>query len=569
MLKLLHIENIAVIERCDIEFQNGFNVLTGETGAGKSIVIDSIGAVLGSRTTRDVVRSGAQKASVTAVFEDCSQEACTWISENGYEAADGDMSTVIIQREILADGKSSARINGKPVTAALLKTLGILLINILGQHDSQQLLNPESHAVFIDRFSECGEYNACISEYTETFLELSDKKAERKKLDVDDAMKARQIEMLKFQIDEISDADLKENEDEELTQKQKLIQASARIIERVSEAYTAFSGTDDFAGACSALSIASKALSSISDISDDLRKLSDSIVELYYSAEDVAAELRGTLDGLDFSQEDADSVESRLDIIHKLKRKYGNSVSEILAYLENAKAELEEIQFSDERIAQLDGEIDVLEKRAESLAGKLFEMRTASARKFEERINRELSELDMPNAKFVADIRRRENLDIRGGDSIEFLLSPNLGEALKPLERIASGGELSRIMLAMKNALAENDYVNTLIFDEIDTGVSGRAAQRIAEKLYKLSVSKQILCVTHLAQISAMSDMHFKIEKTEHDGRTFTKVIPLDRKGRAEELARITGGSAISDITLKNASEMLDFADEMKNKISI
>ncbi len=569
MLKLLHIENIAVIERCDIEFQRGFNVLTGETGAGKSIVIDAIGAVLGSRTTRDVVRSGEKKACVSAVFEDCTDEACKWLSENGYSDSDESERTVIIQREILADGKSSARINGRPITAAMLKSFGILLINILGQHDSQQLLNPESHPIFIDRFCAGEEYDSYFEKYKAVYTELTEKLSERKKLDIDDTLKARRIEMLNFQIEELYAAELKENEDEELTERRRIIQSSAKITERVSDAYTAFFGTDDTMGICSALSVASKALASVSDISDNLSKLSNDISELYYSADDISAEIRSILDSLDFSQSDADEIEARLDTIHKLKRKYGSSVTEMLEYLKNAEEELKQIEFSDEHIAQLDIEIKALEDEAYSLANTLFELRKASAQRFEAQIQKELAELDMPNARFTADIKKRNTLDIRGIDDIEFLLAPNLGEAQKPLERIASGGELSRIMLAMKNVLAENDYVNTLIFDEIDTGVSGRAAQKIAEKLYKLSVSKQVICVTHLAQISAMSDMHFKIEKTEHDGRTYTNVTPLDREGRANELARITGGTAISDTTLKNAAEMLDFANELKRKISI
>lgn len=565
MLKLLHIENIAVIESCDIEFQNGFNVLTGETGAGKSIIIDSIGAVLGYRTTRDIIRSGAQKASVSAVFDGCSEEAYAWLSENGYGSADE--SEVIISREISHDGKSSARINGKPITASLLKSFGILLINILGQHDSQQLLDAELHPVFIDRFSAGAEYNACMDEYGKIFAELSEKRAEYKKLNIDETAKARQVEMLKFQIDELESAELSENEDEQLAEQQKIMRESAKIIERVSEAHAAFSGEDDFPGICSALASASKALASVADISESLSAISSTVSELYYSADDVASELRSSLENLDFSDEDANRIESRLDTIHKLKRKYGSTVSEMLQYLAGIKTELSEIEFSEERMLVLEAEIKKLEERAYKLSDELFALREAAARRFEARIMRELSELDMKNARFVANITQTDELSERGRDTVEFLLAANLGEPEKPLERIASGGELSRIMLAIKNALDENDYVNTLIFDEIDTGVSGRAAQRIAEKLYKLSTKKQVLCVTHLAQISAMSDVHFRIEKTEQNGRTFTNVTSLDSKGRAEELARITGGTSISETTLKNAEEMLELANEKKQLI--
>ena len=564
MLKLLHIENIAVIEQCDIEFEKGFNVLTGETGAGKSIIIDAIGAVLGYRASRDVIRNGTEKAAVSAVFDVFSEDAKLWLSENGYS---GDGDEVVITREILMDGKSNARINGKPVTASMLKNFGILLINILGQHDSQQLLDPESHSVFIDRFASSDEYIRCEAEYKAVFSELSERKAEYKRLDIDKSAKIRQEEMLKFQIEELEGANLYENEDEELLTRQKVIREGAKITARLSEAYNAFFGSDDYPGITSLLSSSAKSLAGISEISEKFADISARVSELYYSADDIADELRSMLDDLDFSDEDANRVESRLDVIHKLKRKYGNSVSEMLFYLDKIKAELSEIEFSDERIAILDVEIKKLEEKAFSLAERLFELRCLAARSFEERIMRELSELDMKNAKFFAKITKNDVLTERGFDTVEFLLSANLGENEKPLDKIASGGELSRIMLAMKNVLDENDYVNTLIFDEIDTGVSGRAAQKIAEKLYKLSVRKQVLCVTHLSQISAMADSHFKIEKTEKDGRTYTAVTPLDKNGRASELARITGGTSISETTIKNAEEMLSLAEVKKSEI--
>ncbi len=558
MLRLLHIENIAVIECCDIEFKNGFNVLTGETGAGKSIIIDSIGAVLGYRTTRDIVRNGAAKASVKAVFDNCGDEIKSWFQNNGYDFPDD--GEIMISREISADGKSSARINGSPVTASVLKTLGILLINILGQHDSQQLLDPEAHHIFIDRYSECSEYNDLMEEYSEVFCALTSKKAEKKALDIDEAAKARQVEMLKYQINELESAELTENEDEFLFEQQKIMRESSRIIERITEASSAFSGVDEIPGITGALSAASRALSSVSSLSEKLSQLSSLISDMYYSAEDIEGELRAYLETLEFSEEDANRIESRLDTIHKLKRKYGNTVAEMLDYLENAKRELSDIEFSEERIASLDSEIAILEKKAEVLADKLFEIRSAAAVEFENRIIRELHDLDMKGARFVANIVKTDSLNERGCDTVEFLLAANVGEMPKPLEKIASGGELSRIMLAIKNALDENDFVSTLIFDEIDTGVSGRAAQKIAEKLYRLSVKKQVLCVTHLAQISAMSDTHFKIEKSTVGDRTYTNVTELDKSGREAELARITGGTSISEITIENAREMLDMA---------
>ena len=563
MLKLLHIENIAVIEQCDIEFGNGFNVLTGETGAGKSIIIDAIGAVLGYRAYRDVIRNGSEKASVSAVFCDFGEEVKAWLSENGFDVGEDE---VIISREISIDGKSSARINGRPASASVLKSLGILLINILGQHDSQQLLDAETHAVFVDRFAGSKEYLDVVEKYSETYSELQELKAERARLDIDETAKARHVEMLKFQIEELEAANLREGEDAELVERQKLIRDSAKVIDRVTKASEAFNGVEEFPGVCAALLEASRAISAISDVSEKMSEISNSLSELYYAADDITSELKSFLDNLDFSDEDANAVESRLDVIYKLKRKYGNNVADMLTYLENAKRELSEIEFSDERVAYLEREITKKEDIAFSLAEQLYQFRVEASKGFENRIMCELSDLDMKNARFIVNIEKTGSLSARGIDTIEFLFSANIGEGEKPLEKIASGGELSRIMLALKNALDENDYVNTLIFDEIDTGVSGRAAQKIAEKLYNLSVKKQVLCVTHLAQISAMADNHYKIEKSERDGRTYTDVYVLDREGREAELARITGGTKISETTLKSAGEMLDLAESLKSQ---
>ncbi len=564
MLKLLHIENIAVIESCDIEFKNGFNVLTGETGAGKSIIIDSIGAVLGYRTTRDIVRNGASKASVTAIFDDCPEAGKKWLSDNGLDTSEEE---IMISREISVDGKNSARINGKPVTAALMREFGIMLINVLGQHDSQQLLDVNSHAFFIDRFAAGERYSELESSYKKVFSLLQEKKQELKRLDIDEAAKARQVEMLKFQIAELEAAELEADEDTCLLEQQKLIRESAKLTERISKVYEAFSGENSDVGICSALSDSSRLLASVSGDSEIVSKLSDEVSQLYYQSDDVMEQLREFLEKLDFSDEDADRVEARLDVIHKLKRKYGSSVSEMLNFLENARKELSEIEFSEERISVLQSEIEKYQKEAYQLAEGLFDLRETAARNIEKRIVSELSELDMKNARFIVNIQKGESLTERGLDTVEFLLAANLGEAEKPLDKIASGGELSRIMLAMKNALDDSDYVTTLIFDEIDTGVSGRAAQKIAEKLYLLSVKKQVICVTHLAQLSAMSDIHFKIEKHEKGGRTYTVVLPLDDEGRASEIARITGGTTISETTLNNARELLSLADGRKKVI--
>lgn len=561
MLKLLHIENIAVIERCDIEFGRGFNVLTGETGAGKSIIIDALGTVLGERTSRGLVRTGENKAVVVAVFGDIRKECMAWLSENGlYD--DGD--ELIIQREIYADGKSACRVNGRPITVAMLKELGTALLNIHGQHDDKLLLDTGSHADFIDKFSASDEFSGTYGEYRQVFSLLNEKKRELNALDLNEAEKERRISMLSFEINEIEQASIKPGEDSEIAEKRKMLQNQARVLDSLNYAYSLFSGDETNAGAKDAISEAANSLSGITFAAESIQKLYERVKELGYICSDITEEIRSLLETSEFSPQEIDYIESRFDLIQRLKRKYGATAEEILEYLKKAKDELKSIELSDEKIRSLGAEIEELNKKAAFLAEKLYKLRVSAAKAFETRVSEELKQLDMEKVRFSVEVNRRESLDIRGADDIHFLISTNPGEPLKPLIKIASGGELSRIMLSVKNVLAGHDMVDTLIFDEIDSGISGRAAQRVAEKLYMLSGNKQIMCVTHLAQISSMADVHFKISKTEINGRTYTQVASLDEDGRVDELARITGGAKITETTLNNARELLLNARKFK-----
>ena len=564
MLRLLHIENIAVIEKCDIEFDYGFHVLTGETGAGKSIIIDAIGAILGERTTRELVRTGAQKALASAVFDGLEEEVYLWLKENGYQ--DEEESAVFIQREISLDGKNTCRVNGRPITVSMLKQLGTMLVNIHGQHDSQQLLDSAMHAMFIDRFAATRKYTGVIGKYCSCFEKLKQLKREKNKLDISETEKERRLEMLRYQIQELEDANLMEGEDETLGEQRAMLHSSARVIDALESAYALFNGGDELPGICGELTDAQYALHNASGGIDAMKELANRVNDLRYAAQDVAEEIRGLRDEMDFSPEEIERIETRFDLIVRLKRKYGNTVEEMLRYLEQAREELESIEFSQQKLAQLDDEIFRQEREAWALAEELEQLRRDAAADFEKRVMNELQQLDMQKVTLCVSITHRDSLDERGCDDIEFLISTNAGEPLKPLSKIASGGELSRIMLAFKNVLAQHDHVQTLVFDEVDAGVSGRAAQRVAEKLDQLAQCKQVLCVTHLAQLSAMADVHFKIEKSEQGGRTFTRVERLDLEGRVEELARITGGTQITETTRENARELLYSAQEIKRQ---
>ena len=547
MLSLLHIENIAVIECADISFDRGFNVLTGETGAGKSIVIDAISAILGQRAYRDMIRTGTSKASVRAVFTDVPK--LPWFEENGVEY---DPET-IIQREVHLDGKNVCRVNGSLVTVSILNKLGIQLINIHGQHDSASLFDEANHLTFLDDFAG----NDAIREaYAEKYGAVDKLRREINRISMDEGEKLRRMETLKYQIEEIEKANLEAGEDDALEERRKLLQNSEKIANGLNEAVEGLYGGDDTDGAASLLNMAERALARIAKYSDDIASLHEKVADLMYQVQDAAEIARDVQYELSYSADELDRIESRLDVIHKLRRKYGTTCADILQYLEKAKQELDEIEFADDHVERLKKKLKKAEKEAWDAALELRKNRQEVAEKLSARILTELAQLDMPKVQFACQFTELE-LTAGGADAVAFYMSANVGEALKPMSKVASGGELARIMLAMKNVLAEQDKVDTLIFDEVDTGVSGRAAQKVAEKLKAVARAKQVLCVTHLPQIAAMGDTHMLIAKGERDGRTYTTVTPLDLEGRKRELARIIGGANITEITLKSAEEML------------
>ncbi len=547
MLSLLHIENIAVIECADITFDQGFNVLTGETGAGKSIVIDAISAILGERAYRDMIRTGASKASVRAVFQNVPR--LDWFSEQGVEY---DPETVI-QREIYLDGKNICRVNGSLVTVSILRKLGIQLINIHGQHDSAALFDEENHLNFLDAFADKQDL---LESYRAQYKIVSDLRRQIDKLSMDEGEKLRRMESLRFQIDEISRAELEIGEDEELESRRKVLQNAEKLSDAINNGVECLYGGDDSDGAAALMAQAERSMSKIARFDDSLAALHERIKDLMYQVQDAAEELRDCRDSFAYSADELEQIESRLDVIHRLRRKYGASCADILDYLERAKKELDQIEFADDHMEHLKKKLKKAEKDAEDAAKELRKSRKTAAEIMSARILDELRQLDMPKVQFECVFTETE-LSSNGADAVAFYMSANAGEALKPMSKVASGGELARIMLAMKNVLAEKDSVSTLIFDEVDTGVSGRAAQKVAEKLLSVASSKQVLCVTHLPQIAALADTHLLISKAEHNGRTYTSVTPLDTDGRKAELARIIGGTNITETTLKSAEEML------------
>ena len=547
MLNLLHIENIAVIECADITFDRGFNILTGETGAGKSIVIDAISAILGERAYRDMIRTGASKASVQAVFSGVPN--LPWFEENGVEYDE----EIVIQRQIFLDGKNVCRVNGTPVSVSILRKLGIQLINIHGQHDSASLFDEENHLIFLDSFA---DNEALRLGYGDKFALVSDLRRQIDRMSMDESEKLRRVETLKFQIAQIEKANLKSGEDDELEARRKVLQNAEKLSDGLDEATECLYGGEETDGAAALLSQAERALAKLSRYTDSFAQLQEKVADLMYQVQDAAEEVRDARDDLSYSADELEQIETRLDTIHKLRRKYGASCDDILAYLENAKRELDEIEFSDAHIERLKGKLQKAEKEAWAAADALRENRKAAAERLSARILTELAQLDMPRVQFQCEFTEIP-LSAGGADAVAFFMSANAGEALKPMSKVASGGELARIMLAMKNVLAEKDQVNTLIFDEVDTGVSGRAAQRVAEKLKAVASHKQVLCVTHLPQLAALADTHLLIAKEERQGRTYTSVTPLDLEGRKRELARIIGGTNITETTLKSAEEML------------
>ena len=547
MLSLLHIENIAVIECADISFDKGFNILTGETGAGKSIVIDAISAILGERAYRDMIRTGTNKASVRAVFTDVPE--LHWFHENGVEY---DPET-IIQRDVYLDGKNVCRVNGTLVTVTILRKLGIQLINIHGQHDSASLFDEENHLQFLDAFA---DNNALRADYGGKYEAVASLRREIQRMTMDEGEKLRHMETLRYQIEEIYKAELEAGEYEALEDRRKVLQNAEKLSDSMNTAVECLYGGEESDGAASLLAEAERELARLSRFTDSFASLHERVADLMYQVQDVAEEVRDARDGLSYCADELEQLESRLDVIHRLRRKYGTTCSDILAYLEQAKKELDEIEFADDHLERLKIKCDKAERTAWEAAYALRRSREQAAQQLSQRILTELAQLDMPRVQFSCEFTEL-TLGANGADSVAFYMSANAGEALKPLSKVASGGELARIMLAMKNVLAEQDQVATLIFDEVDTGVSGRAAQKVAEKLRSVARTRQVLCVTHLPQLAALANTHLLIAKEERGGRTYTTVTPLDLEGRKRELARIIGGANITETTLKSAEEML------------
>lgn len=547
MLTSLKIENVAIIESAAIEFGCGLNVLTGETGAGKSIVIDSINAILGERTSRDIIRTGAQSAKVYAVFEDVNERVRNFLDENGIDCED---SVLIINRTLSREGKNVCRINGAPVTVSMLREIGGELIDIHGQHDNQSLLSPEKHCGFVDSFAGNADL---IADYREKYGRLCEIRSKLKKLTTDESSKSQRIDFLTYQIDELEKAEITIGERDELKARKSLINNSQKVIESLNIAYEALKA--DGAG-IDMITDAESEIANASAYMETLGEASEKITDIRYELEDIAETVRDAMTEVDFDPSELEDIDERLDLLYRLSKKYGDTEEEMLEYLEKARAELDNIAFSEERVKELQKQEKEALAETETAACKLTESRKTAGEKLSNAICSELEFLDMPNVRFVVkcnDIGLTEN----GKDEIEFLISANAGEEPKPLAKIASGGELSRIMLAIKNVLAETDGVDTMIFDEIDTGVSGRAAQKIAMKLRSASKGRQVICVTHLAQIAAQGDVHLYISKSVSDGKTYTNIKSLIEEERVAEIARIMGGMEITKLQLESAREML------------
>ncbi len=556
MLNELHIENIAVIERADIRFEPGLNILTGETGAGKSIVIDAIGAVLGERVSRELVRRGAEKALVTAVFDVSGTE--DWLRENEIDPEE----ELILQRRILSDGKSSCRICGNPVTAAQLKELAALLVDIHGQNDGRQLMDERRHMAYLDSF---GELQPELEAYRKEYRQYRTLRKELEQLNMDQVEKERLSESLRYQIAELERAELKAGEKDSLVARRDLLRNSEKLTEALDEALRLLYANED-----NAVSMAENAeyyAGKAAALVPELEGTVASIHEAAFSLSDAAETLRDFRENLDFSPEEYDRLEERISLLNKLERKYSRDEESLIAYLDECREKLDRIEYADERSAKLHRELEEQKKQCRRAAKVLREKRQAAAKELQDRIVRELRELNMPSVRFAVEFAALEGepgFDSNGADQIRFLMSANAGEELGRISRIASGGELSRIMLAMKNVFAEHDPVATMIFDEIDTGVSGIAAQRVGEKLYSVSRGKQVMCVTHLPQIAAMADSHYLIAKEERNGRTYTDVTKLDREGQRMELARLHGGDNVTITTLASAEEQLEAAERFK-----
>lgn len=553
MLSNLQIENIAVIKSASIDFENGFNVMTGETGAGKSIVIDSLNAILGERTSRELIRSGADSASVCAEFQNVGDNVKNELEKLGIEKDD----TLIVSRKLTPDGKNVCRINGMPATVSMLKALGVQLVNIHGQLDNQSLLSPETHCSFIDKLAGSGRE---LNEFKELYSLYIKKENELKSLNTDVNEKNRRLDILNYQIEEIQKADIRPGEKDELTEKLGFLRNAEKVLDLLHAAYAALNGDGEMPGAADIAADAASKLLSAADYSSDFAETANGVNDAAMNLSAYTEELRDKIYSLDYDPNETERAEERLDVIYRLSQKYGDSEEDILAYLENAEKERDALSFSDERAEQLRAETEKAYNEALAAAKKLSEIRIEAGKKFSADVERELAFLDMPSVKFIVNDSVGELYE-NGIDNIEFLLSANAGEEPKPLSKIASGGELSRIMLAIKCVLSELGDIDTLIFDEIDSGVSGRAALKIAAKMKELSKTHQVICVTHLAQIAAFADEHKLISKEEKDGRTYTCIASLDYNGRKYELARIMGGLTVTQSILNSAEELLSSAE--------
>lgn len=552
MLSQLYIENIAVIRQATIDFQQGFHVFTGETGAGKTILISAINAVLGGRTFKEIIRTGETRATVSALFTEISEELCKKIEVLGYPLEDNQL---LVQREIDLSGKGQCRLDGRPATAAMLREVCSLLIDIHGQHDNQELLSAEKHLGFLDSY---GAYPQEMAAYTAAYERMCECAARLDKLQMDESYKLQRMDILQFQIKEIGDAKLSDGEEERLVEQQKRIRNAERITESLGAVYTLLNGNgEEMRGVLEALEEVSTELDTAAKYLTEFGGYSEKLSDAYYMLEELGSRARDTLEDADFDPRQLDDIESRLDTIYKLKKKYGNSIAEILEYFERISEEYQSLELSDELTAHLQRELDEANLVLHIVAEALTACRLAAAAEFSERVEQELAYLDMAGVRFSI-TRREKPYGPTGADEMEFMICTNTGEEAKPLAKIASGGELARIMLAIKNVLAEKDGIGTIIFDEVDTGVSGRAAQKIGKKLAEVARHRQVICVTHLAPVAACAAHHYRIYKTVEDGRTFTRVEELTRPQRVQELARIMVGENITESALKSAEEMLE-----------
>ena len=550
MLSSLQIENVAVIQKAEVHFQPGLIVLTGETGAGKSILIDSINAILGNRTSKDLVRTGAAKAVIRAAFEQVPDAVLDSLEKAGYERSDA----LMLSREITAEGKSSCRINGMPATAAVLRELCGGLININGQHDSVGLLNPARHLGILDDYA---QNDVQFQEYYALYRELVRIKRELDAMITDEAEKQRRIDLLSYQVQEIENAELTAGEEQTLESRRRVLANASTIRDRIAQCYALLSGGDEAAGAVDLLGEASNAASDAAQLDEALSGAAGQLTDLYYTAKDVAADLVGRLDAYETNDAELDEIEQRRDLLYKLKRKYGDTVEDVIAFGQKAREELQNIQTSQERYDHLQAEKRRLYAQAREKAEVLTQTRLRAFEELNKRISGTLDFLNMPGVRMTLR-HTRGPLASHGQDGIEFYISTNPGEAPKPLAKIASGGELSRITLAIKNAMADKDAVPTVIYDEIDSGVSGKAASRIGEVLRQSAQGHQILCITHTAQIAALADCHLLIQKNVENDRTYTEIHPLDTEGRVEALARLISGDHVTELSRANAREMLE-----------